>query len=87
MSTIEFSTAGNPPIGYQIRFLRRSKKMTLLELSEKTGINRNTLGQIENGDAILTTSLNNLKSIAEALDCKVRVSIIGYATPEVDANA
>lgn len=52
-------------IGPQIKTLRKSKKMTLVELSEKSGVQIATLSRIENGKMIGT--LESHMNIAKAL--------------------
>lgn len=53
-------------IGRRIRDLRKSKKLTLAELSEKSGVAVATLSRIENGR--MTGTLESHISIAKALD-------------------
>ena len=48
---------------------RKSKKITQVELSEKTGINRGMIGRLENNDYIPT--IEQLQAIAEVLDFEV----------------
>lgn len=53
-------------IGSRIRFLRKSKNMTIENLSLIAGINRNYLGDLERGKRNPTLSI--LAKIAKALD-------------------
>ena len=48
---------------------RKSKKITQVELSEETGINRGMIGRLENNDYIPT--IEQLQAIAEVLDFEV----------------
>lgn len=48
---------------------RKSKGLTLQELSDKTGIGRTTLNNIENGS--VSPTLTQLELIAIALDTKI----------------
>jgi transcriptional regulator with XRE-family HTH domain len=54
--------------------LRRRQKMTILELSAKSGINRNTIAAIESGDGIMDVKLETLISLAKALDFVVTLT-------------
>jgi DNA-binding Xre family transcriptional regulator len=65
----EISVTQNKYIGFRITQLRKAKKMKQRELAEKVGyINISFLCQIENGHKACT--LERLKMICEALDCK-----------------
>lgn len=55
-------------IGMRIRALRKRRKWTILELSQKTGIGRAMLGFIERGDRRATTE--NIHALAEAFNVK-----------------
>lgn len=55
---------------YRIKELRRKKKMTQEELSEKSGVSRATISGLESG-AITVTTTETLLKIASALDEKV----------------
>lgn len=56
-------------VGERIKRLRKERKLTLRELSEKVDISISFLSDIENGRS--NPSLERLKSIAEALDTTV----------------
>lgn len=57
-------------MGYKIKEVRESKKMTQEELSEKSGISRGTISALENGSMRNTTSKTLLK-LAQALGTSV----------------
>jgi len=57
-------------IGYKIKEVRESLKMTQEELAEKSGVSRGTISALENGTAHVTTC-KTLVSLAEALNTKV----------------
>lgn len=48
---------------------RYSKKITLVKLSEKTGISKSTLNNIENGR--VNPTIKQLEAIAKALDTTI----------------
>lgn len=50
-------------------YARNRKNVTLIELSELTGISKSTLYNIENGKA--SPTIEQLEIIAKALDCKI----------------
>ena len=61
-----------------LKAVRKSRKMSILEVSEKSGVNRNTIREIENGNAINKARLNTLCSIAKALKCDLRIELKPY---------
>jgi transcriptional regulator with XRE-family HTH domain len=56
----------NMHIGYTIHKLRKERKMTLLELSKKSGVALATLSRIENGK--MTGTLDSHMRVAESLE-------------------
>ena len=59
-------------VGSKIRFLRKEKKMSQLELAEAIGVTQNTIYLIETGQSEM--KLGKLFSIAEVLDVAVKAS-------------
>lgn len=57
-------------MGYKIKELRESMKMTQEELAEKSGVSRGTISALENGIDRTTTS-KTLVKLAQALDTTV----------------
>ena len=57
--------SGPKDLGERIKQLRRSKKLTLTELSERSGVAVSTLSKIENGQA--TGSVDTIFKIARGL--------------------
>lgn len=57
-------------MGYKIREMREKKQMTQVELSEKSGVSRTTIWNLENGAETVTTT-NTLSKLAAALGVKV----------------
>ena len=55
----------------KIKEYREKEDMTQEELSEKSGISRTTISNLENGKLESTTNTIMLK-IAEALNCKIQ---------------
>ena len=55
------------------RSVRRARGLSILEVADRSGINRNTIGQIENGNAINQATLSTLSSIAHAIECDLRI--------------
>ena len=53
-----------------IKAVREKSGMTQDQLSEKSGVNRSLLSQLETG-AVKNTSTNTLQKLAHALDCKI----------------
>jgi transcriptional regulator with XRE-family HTH domain len=56
-------------VGKRITLFRESKEMNLQDLSDKAGIGRSTLSEIENGTN--TPNLTTLQKLADALDTTV----------------
>ena len=52
-------------LGQRIKTLRKERKLTLVEIAKKTGIDQATLSRIENG--VMTGTLSSHMKIAEAL--------------------
>src|SRR3989338_3880805 len=52
-------------LGQRIRHLRKARKLTLVEIAKKTGIDQATLSRIENG--VMIGTLNSHMRIATAL--------------------
>ncbi len=52
-------------LGQRIKILRKQRKLTLVDVAQKTGIDQATLSRIENG--IMTGTLNSHMKIAEVL--------------------
>lgn len=63
---METSTVNYADLGKKVMLLRKSKKMTQKELSEKAGVSPAYLGLIERGER--KASLETIVSIANALD-------------------
>lgn len=57
-------------MGYKIKELRESKKMTQEQLSEKSGISRATISMLEN-DITKEVLTSTLKALADALETTV----------------
>lgn len=57
-------------MGYKIKELRETMKMTQEELAEKSGVSRGTISALENGIDRTTTS-KTLVKLAQALDTTV----------------
>lgn len=57
-------------MGYKIKETREALKMTQEELSEKSGISRTTISQLESGEARQTTT-NTLLALARAMGVTV----------------
>jgi len=65
-------------MNYQLlKEVRKSQKMTILKLSELTGIGRNTISFIENGNC--NPRLNTLKLICKELDIDIKLVINEYS--------
>ena len=57
-------------MGYRLREIRESKKMTQEELEEKSGISRQTISAIENNRAE-NVMVGTLMALANALDTTI----------------
>lgn len=66
-------------MGYKIREMRERKSMTQLELSEKSGVSRTTISNLENGSENVTTT-KTLSKLATALG--VKVEELFYSIPD-----
>lgn len=56
----------NSNIGFSIKKLRKNKKMTLKDVSEKTNLSISFLSQVER--SICSVTLESLRKISEALE-------------------
>lgn len=57
-------------MGYKIREIREKNQMTQVELSEKSGVSRTTISNLENGVESVTTT-KTLQKLATALGVNV----------------
>lgn len=67
-------------IGKAIKDLRSSKKLTLKELSDKTGLSTGYLSQLERG--LTTISIDLLENVAKTLDVDLSYFILSNDTKE-----
>ena len=58
-------------IGSQLSAIRKSKGISVLELTETTGLRRSTIWRVEHGK--FPTNIDILGKIAEAIGCRVEV--------------
>ncbi len=70
-----------------LREVRKARKITILEIAKKTGINRNTISGILNGNLINNARLSTISKISHALNCDLRIELkpfesITYKPPE-----
>ncbi len=56
-------------LGYELKKIRKEKKMTLQELSDKSGLSISFLSQIERG--LRTLTFTSLRKVSEALDVNI----------------
>ncbi len=56
-------------LGQRIKFLRNERKLTLIEIARKTGIDQATLSRIENG--VMTGTLESHMKIADVLGVRL----------------
>ena len=78
MSDILLAQASSDSVCELLKSIRKIRKMTILEVAEKSGINRNTIGNIESGNAINQASLATLSKIAHAINCDLRIELIPF---------
>ncbi|MGH7570850.1 MAG: mobile mystery protein A [Gemmatimonadota bacterium] len=64
-----------PAAGW-IRTLRGALGLTALELSERTGVSRPAISQLEKAEQEGRITLNKLRGVAEALDCKLVYALV-----------
>ena len=72
-----------------LREVRKARKITILEIAKKTGINRNTISGILNGNLINNARLSTISKISHALNCDLRIELkpfesITYKPPEAE---
>jgi len=72
-----------------LREVRKSRKITILEIAKKTGINRNTISGILSGNLINNARLSTISKISHALKCDLRIELkpfesITYKPPDAD---
>lgn len=56
---------------YKVKEMRKRRKLTQEELSEKSGVSRAIIARLEATNSQTTTTTETLIKIASALDCKV----------------
>lgn len=78
MSDIILAIATSDSTAELLKHVRKIRKLSILEVSEKSGVNRNTIGQIENGNAICRASITTLSKIAHALGCDLRIELVPF---------
>lgn len=78
MSDILLAQCSSDSVSELLREVRKIRKLTILEVSEKSGINRNTISAIEKGNAINRSSLTTLSKIAHAINCDLRIELIPF---------
>lgn len=61
----------NQTIGLMVRRMREQRGMTQVELSQKTGLSRATLNNIESGRG--NSTVDSLAAIAQVFDCNLDV--------------
>lgn len=61
-----------------LKAVRKIRKMSISDVAKISGVNRNTIGSIENGDTIMTARLETLCAIARALKCDLRIELVPY---------
>ena len=66
--------------GTELRARRRSRKMTLKQLAEKTGLSISLLSEIERG--LAQPSMSSLKRISQAMD----LSVFTFVKEQTDSN-
>lgn len=62
----------------QFHLARRVRGLTIVELAEKSGINRNTISAIESGEGILSARLDTLLALANALQNWLNTGLAPY---------
>ncbi len=63
-----------------LKKIRKLRKLSILEVAEKSGINRNTISAIESGESINRASITTLSSIAHAIGCDLKIDLIPFET-------
>ena len=66
------------PIGQQIAFYRKKKKLTQEQLADLTDVNKNSISNIEQGLRLPSTDL--LQKIAIAIDCDIQLNLVPKTT-------
>jgi len=61
-----------------LKAIRKIRKMSISDVAKISGVNRNTIGSIENGDTIMKARLDTLCAIARALKCDLRIELVPY---------
>ena len=68
-------------VGQRIRKIRRSKRMTMKELAEKTDLHESTISRYEKGE--IAMEIGKLKEIAKALDVDASY-LCGWTTTDTE---
>jgi len=63
-----------------LRQVRKIRGLSIIELSGISGIHRNTISGIENGDGIMSARLSTLCKITHALNCDLRIELKPFET-------
>ena len=58
-------------IGHRIAELRKGKGITIVEMTEKTGLKKSTIWRVETGK--FPPTLDTLTKIADVLGCRIEV--------------
>lgn len=61
-----------------LKSIRKIRGLSILDVSEKSGINRNTISAIESGESINRASVTTLSSIAHAIGCDFKIELVPF---------
>ena len=78
ISDIELAKVTSSATCVFMRKIRKIRKMSILDVAEKSGINRNTISEIESGNSINSASVTTLSRIAHAIGCDLRIELIPF---------
>jgi DNA-binding XRE family transcriptional regulator len=78
MGNILLAIASENSTASLFKAIRKIRKLSMSDVSEISGVNRNTIGSIENGNTIMTARLKTLCAISRALKCDLRIELVPY---------
>ena len=78
MSEILLAIAQSNSAADLFKAVRKARGLSILEVSKISGIHRNTIGRIENGNTINSATLSTLASIAHAINCDLRIELVPF---------
>lgn len=74
LDSVQLAIAAAGSTAELLRNVRKARGLTILQVSEKTGLHRNYISSIERGDKINSASIMAIAKIVHAIGCDLRIS-------------